>query len=88
MIAEAADDAVRRVEGNVYFPPESVERAFLDHSPSRSWCYWKGRASYFNVTVGDRVAPNGAFTYPKPWPLARQLKDFVAFWHGVRVERT
>ena len=87
IIAEATDDAVKRIEGNVYFPPDSVRQKYLQDSNRHSRCYWKGRASYFHVVGKSGVAPDAAFSYPKPWPLAKNLKDYVAFWRGVRVER-
>jgi len=86
VVAEASDEAVKRVEGNIYFPPEAVNREFLEHSPSRTQCYWKGTASYFHVADGDAVARDAAFSYAKPWPLARKIRDYVSFWRGVKVE--
>ena len=87
VIAEAPDDAVKHVEGNVYFPPDAVNREFLQESGTHTRCYWKGKASYFHVSDGGDVAPDAAFYYAKPWPLARGLKDYVAFWRGVKVDR-
>ena len=87
VIAEASDDSVKHVEGNVYFPPDTVNRAFLEQSKRHTRCYWKGRASYFHVVGSDAIAPDAAFYYPKPWPLARGLTDYVAFWRGVKIER-
>ena len=85
-IAAASDDDVRHVEGNVYFPPDAVNRELLEDSPTHTRCYWKGKASYYHVTAGDLVASDAAFFYPSPWPLARGLKDYVAFWRDVTVE--
>lgn len=83
----AESDRARRVEGNVYFPPEDVNEEFLLDSPTTSRCWWKGKAHYFTVTVDDDINVDAAWTYPEPWPLARHIKDHVAFWHGVRIER-
>ncbi len=83
----AHSDTTRRVEGNHYFPPESVRQDLLVPSPSRTWCYWKGRAQYYSIVVDDEVNVDAAWSYPKPWPLARWLKDHVAFSAGVRIER-
>ena len=88
VIAEAEDDEVRTVEGNVYFPPSAVRREFLAESPTTSRCYWKGKAQYFHVEVDGELNPDSAWTYTKPWPLARNIKDHVAFWRGVRITRT
>jgi len=84
----AESDDVRVVEGMTYFPFDSVDPDALVASPSTSRCFWKGKAHYWHVQGGDDVAPNAAFAYPKPWPLARRLvSDRIAFWQGVIVER-
>lgn len=87
VIAEASDDAVKHIEGNVYFPPEAVNRELLQDSDSHTRCYWKGKASYFHVATGDTFAADAAFYYPAPWPLARGVKDYVAFWREVEVAK-
>lgn len=87
VLAEAP--RTKLVEGNHYFPPESVDRARLIDSPTRSICPWKGMAHYYTVTVdGPRaqVNPDAAWCYPHPSPLARRIKNHVAFWNGVTVE--
>ena len=86
VIAEADDGDVKVVEGNVYFPPEAVNRDVLVESSRHSQCYWKGRASYYHLDIDGVQLADAAWYYPKPWPLARKLKDHVAFWRGVRVE--
>lgn len=75
-----------RVEGNHYFPPESVRREHLIDSPTKSVCPWKGLARYYSVTANGEVNPNAAWYYPHPSPLARRIKNHVAFWNGVSVE--
>jgi uncharacterized protein (DUF427 family) len=75
-----------RIEGNHYFPPQSLNREYLTASGSKSLCPWKGLASYYTVTAGDEVNPDAAWYYPHPSPLARRIKNHVAFWRGVRVE--
>lgn len=82
----AESDRTVLVEGNVYFPPESVRRQYLTPSRMRSLCFWKGVARYYTVTVSQVANPNAAWTYPKPWPLARRIKGHVAFWNGISVE--
>jgi len=84
-LAEA--DAVHVVEGNVYFPPEAVRREHLRPSDTTSRCVWKGKASYYHVVVDGAEQPDAAWTYRKPWPLARKLRDHVAFGGGVEVTR-
>ncbi len=83
----AESDDVVHLEGNVYFPIESLNRDHVVESTSHTVCPWKGLASYYTVQVGDRVNPNAAWYYPHPSPLARKIRNRVAFWHGVRVER-
>ncbi len=82
----AESDTTEVLEGNHYFPPDAVRDEYLDVSPLHTRCPWKGKASYYNVSVGDDINPNAAWYYPKPWPLARKIKDHVAFWQGVVVE--
>jgi uncharacterized protein (DUF427 family) len=82
----AESDDVKRVEGMSYFPITDVDTDQLLDSPTTSRCFWKGKASYFHVQGNDDVAQNGAFTYRKPWPLAKKLvTDRVAFWQGVEI---
>ncbi|GAB3394173.1 DUF427 domain-containing protein [Amycolatopsis echigonensis] len=75
-----------RVEGNHYFPPESLRREYFTESRTKSLCPWKGLASYYTVTVDDAVNPDAAWYYPNPSPLARRIRNHVAFWNGVHVE--
>ncbi|MFJ9368161.1 DUF427 domain-containing protein [Nocardia sp. NPDC101769] len=74
------------VEGNHYFPVESLKREFFSESSHHTVCPWKGIASYYSVTVDGKENPDAAWYYPKPSPLARKIKDHVAFWHGVEIE--
>jgi uncharacterized protein (DUF427 family) len=74
------------VEGNHYFPAEALHRQYFTESRTRSLCFWKGLARYYTVTVDERTNPNAAWYYPHPSPLARRIKNHVAFWQGVRVE--
>ena len=83
---EAHSDDVSVVEGNVYFPPESVNTEYLQNSASHTRCYWKGKASYYDVVVEGQDSADAAWYYPKPSRLAKQLKDKVAFWRGVKIE--
>lgn len=83
VLAESDDTVV--VEGNHYFPPESLRREYLIRSRSRTICPWKGVASYYTVSVDGVVNPDAAWFYPHPTPLARKVKDRVAFWRGVEL---
>jgi len=82
----AESDDVKRVEGMSYFPIADVDTDRLLDSPTTSRCFWKGKASYYHVQGNDNVAQNAAFTYRKPWPLAKGLvSDRIAFWQGVEI---
>lgn len=70
------------LEGNHYFPPESVAPAVLAKSWLRTLCYWKGIARYQHVSAGGFRSPNAAWSYPLPTPLARKIKGYVAFDPG------
>lgn len=83
VIAESA--RIRRVEGNVYFPPDSVRGEHLSTSTRTSLCLWKGKARYYDIRVDGIVNPAAAWYYPRPFPLARRIKDHVAFWQGVQI---
>lgn len=86
VLAESDDTKV--VEGNHYFPPESVKREYLTESKAKSLCYWKGLASYYTIDVRGVRNKNGAWYYPKPSPLARKIKNHVAFGYGVEMTST
>ncbi len=82
----AESDSTVLVEGNHYFPPESVRRGFLKSSPTTTVCPWKGTASYHNVVVAGQVNRDAAWYYPNPKEAAANIKDHIAFWHGVDVQ--
>ena len=82
-IAQSDDTIV--VEGNHYFPFESVDRDVLRQSRMKSLCPWKGIASYYNVEAGGGCSQNAAWTYRHPFPWIRKIKNHVAFWNGVHV---
>lgn len=83
----AESDEIEIVEGNVYFPPGAVDRRFFKDSPTTTICSWKGTAHYYTVSVAGRENEDAAWYYPDPKPAAVQIKNHVAFWHGVTVER-
>jgi uncharacterized protein (DUF427 family) len=87
VLAEAPDDAIEVVEGNVYFPPEAVRTEYLQPSDTHTVCPWKGTASYYHVAVDGEVNRDAAWYYPEPKAAARNIADYVAFWRGVQVER-
>jgi uncharacterized protein (DUF427 family) len=83
----AESDKYETVEGNVYFPPESLQRQHLTPSSQTTRCAWKGQAHYYNVVVDGKENKDAAWYYPDPSPAARNIKDHVAFWRGVTVEK-
>ncbi|MEO6796855.1 MAG: DUF427 domain-containing protein [Candidatus Dormibacter sp.] len=81
----ADSDQTIEVEGNQYFPPESIRREFLAQSTTHTRCPWKGLAGYYDIVVDGKTNRDGAWYYPAPSEAASQIKDHLAFWHGVRV---
>jgi len=84
VLAESDETVV--VEGNHYFPPESVNEQYFAGSETHTRCHWKGTASYFDVVVDGDTNSDAAWFYPDPSAAASEIKDYVAFWRGVRVE--
>jgi uncharacterized protein (DUF427 family) len=82
----AESDKTIVIEGNHYFPPEKVDQEYFQPSSKHTTCPWKGEASYYNVVVGDQVNKDAAWYYPEPKPAAAEIKNYVAFWRGVKVE--
>ncbi|HLN83609.1 MAG TPA: DUF427 domain-containing protein [Candidatus Binatia bacterium] len=81
----AESDKTIVVEGNHYFPSNSIKQEFFKPSDTHSTCPWKGLASYYNVQVGEKVNLDAAWCYPEPKEAAKSIKDHVAFWRGVKV---
>lgn len=86
MLAESDDTVV--VEGNHYFPPEALNTEYFKPSDHHSLCPWKGQASYYDVVADGEVNRSAAWFYPDPTPAAEKIRGRIAFWHGVRVERS
>jgi uncharacterized protein (DUF427 family) len=82
----ASSEATEVVEGNHYFPPDSVDDGLLEESDTTSTCPWKGQARYFDVVVDGEVNEDAAWRYPDPKPDASHIEEYVAFWNGVEVE--
>lgn len=81
----AESDATVKVEGNHYFPPESLNRDALAPSDKTSVCGWKGKANYYHVNAGGETNRDAAWYYADPKPRAENIKGHVAFWRGVTV---
>ena len=85
VIAESA--AFETVEGNVYFPPRALKMAYFEPSTRTTICSWKGTASYYDIVVDGKRNEAAAWVYRNPRQEAANIRDMVAFWNGVTVER-
>jgi uncharacterized protein (DUF427 family) len=83
----AQSDECETVDGNAYFPRASLLEAHFKPSTKTTVCGWKGTANYLDVVVGDDVKVAAAWYYADPKPAAENIRDHVAFWGGVVVER-
>ncbi|MFN2190150.1 MAG: DUF427 domain-containing protein [Candidatus Promineifilaceae bacterium] len=83
VIAESDETVI--VEGNHYFPPESIYSQYFRDSEEHSVCIWKGTASYYDILVNGEVLEGGAWFYPEASPAAKRIEGYIAFWRGVRV---
>lgn len=83
VIAESDDTIV--IEGNHYFPPESVNKEYLEDSRTITSCFWKGLASYYTVKVDGEKKADAAWYYATPTEAAKPIKNYIAFWKGVEV---
>ena len=82
----AESDRCVLVEGNQYFPPDSVRTEHLRPSETHTSCPWKGLASYYDVVVDGEVNADAAWYYPKTKDAAKHIEGYVAFWRGVEVQ--
>lgn len=82
----AESDHTVQVEGNEYFPPESVHMEYFTDSSTTSRCPWKGLAHYYDVVVDGKTNDDAAWYYPQPSDAAQEIKGHVAFWNGVTVD--
>ncbi len=81
----AETDATEVVDGNHYFPVESVNKEFLQESDATTSCGWKGLCNYYDIVVDGKVNQQAAWYYAAPKPEAENIKGHVAFWKGVKV---
>lgn len=84
VLAESNETEI--VEGNHYFPADSVNMKYLSESDYHTVCPWKGTASYYNVSVDGEINENAAWYYPNAKKAADHISGYVAFWNGVAVE--
>lgn len=83
VIAQSDETVV--VEGNHYFPPESLRMEYLKPSETTSYCGWKGTANYYSLEVAGSTNPDAAWYYAEPKSEAEQIRGRIAFWKGVEV---
>lgn len=81
----AESEQTRVVEGNHYFPPDSIHRQYFKNSGTYTVCPWKGVASYYTIEVDGKRIEDAAWHYPDPKPAAEQIRGYIAFWKGVEV---
>lgn len=81
----AESDETRVVEGNHYFPPESVKQEFFENSDTHTHCPWKGDASYRTVVVDGKRNADASWYYPTPKQAAAEITNYTAFWRGVDI---
>lgn len=81
----AESEATVEVEGNQYFPSDSLDRQYVRASDTTSVCPWKGTASYYTLDVDGQTNPDAAWFYPDPKPEAANIREHVAFWKGVEI---
>lgn len=74
------------VEGNQYFPPDSIKKEYFKESDYHTTCPWKGFAYYYDIVVDGKVNKDAAWYYPQPKEAAKQITGYVAFWKGVEVK--
>ena len=81
----AESDGTISIEGNHYFPPESIKKEYIKQSDSHTTCPWKGEASYYSIVVNEEVNNDAGWYYPEPKEAVKEIKNYVAFWKGVEV---
>jgi uncharacterized protein (DUF427 family) len=81
----AESDSTIVIEGNHYFPPESIKKEFFDESSTNTKCSWKGTASYYSIKIDGELNKDCAWYYPEPFEAATKIKGYIAFWKGVDV---
>jgi uncharacterized protein (DUF427 family) len=82
----AESDRTIVVEGNHYFPPDSLRQEYFRPSATHTVCSWKGTASYYDIEVNGQLNHDAAWYYPSPLDAAKNIASYIAFWRGVRVE--
>ena len=81
----AESDVYEKVEGNIYFPADSINKSHFKESDTHTTCSWKGVASYYTIIVNGQENKDAAWYYPEPKAAAQNIKRHIAFWKGVKV---
>ena len=81
----AESDQAVVIEGNHYFPPDSIRKEYFDLSETHSACPWKGTASYYHIHGGNQNNPDAAWYYPERKVGRIRSNGYVAFWRGVKI---
>ncbi len=82
----AESDNCQIVEGNFYFPPETINKQYFQTSDTHTTCGWKGVASYYTISVNGQQNKDAAWYYPETKEKAKNIQGYIAFWKGVKVE--
>ena len=83
----AESDDIINVEGNAYFPADSLNKEFFKSTDTHTVCPWKGTASYYTLEVDGKENGDAAWYYPQTKSLAKGIENRVAFWKGVEVSK-
>lgn len=84
VLAESSNCQI--VEGNYYFPPDSINQQYFKESSTHTSCPWKGQASYYTIEIDGQQNKDAAWYYPQAKEKAKNIEGYVAFWRGVKVE--
>lgn len=82
----AQSDNTVNIEGNHYFPDQSLNKSFIEDSQTETNCHWKGIASYYTLNVNGKKNPDAVWFYSNPKDAAKVIKNRVAFWKGVEIK--
>jgi uncharacterized protein (DUF427 family) len=82
----AESDKTIIIEGNHYFPPESINKKFFIESNTRTTCGWKGVASYYTIKIDNEQNKDSAWYYDKPLDKVKHIRNYVSFWKGIQIE--
>jgi uncharacterized protein (DUF427 family) len=85
IIAESDETVV--IEGNHYFPPQSIKKEYFESSDTHTVCPWKGTASYYTLEINGKTNPDAAWYYPNASEMAKGIEGYIAFWKGVKITK-